>query len=101
MPESQERPQDPAEVQKKFLRALDELAKAVRGNAEATEDKAEQFEQLITHISHPDSGLIRTLDDCSAEFSALTQEIRALRKDLRDAARAGGLRNVFDRLIGG
>jgi hypothetical protein len=100
MAEGQAPPGGREDAQKRFLRALDELAKSVRGNAEATELKAQHFEVLLAHIAHPEDGLIKAIDDNSAEFCALTQEIRGLRKDLRDAARAGGLRGVFDRLLG-
>lgn len=102
MADAQPRPQpDPAEAQRRFLRALDDLAKAVRSNAEASELKAQHFEALLGHIAHPQNGLIKAIDENSDEFVALTEEIRGLRKDLRDAARAGGIRGVFGRLLGG
>jgi len=59
---------------------------------------AEISEKLFVAITHPKDGLIATLDDVTESMDHAAAEWRALREDLRTAARQRGLEYIFDTL---
>lgn len=71
----------------RFVKAFEASAKSGAGLEEAISD-------LAGIIDDEKTGLIFVM-------SVLVDEIRGLRKDLRTAAQAGGLKGIFDILQGG
>lgn len=59
---------------------------------------AEISEKLFVAITHPKDGLIVTLDDVTESMDQAAAEWRALREDLRTAARTRGLEYLFNEL---
>jgi len=89
-PRDQEPPSSKGVAQKKIER----FVKAFEESSESGVALAEALGDLAGIIDDEKTGLITVM-------ATLIDEIRGLRQDLRQAAKAGGLSNIFDMLRGG
>lgn len=91
---SEETPQPPNPGKVAAQKKLERFIKVFDLTAENQAALAEALGDLAGIIDDEKTGLITVM-------AALIDEIRGLRKDLRQAAQAGGLGNLFDMLRGG
>lgn len=91
---SEETPQPPNPGKVAAQKKLERFVKTFELTAENQAGLAEAIGDLAGIIDDEKTGLITVM-------ATLIDEIRGLRKDLRQAAQAGGLSGIFDILRGG
>lgn len=84
-------PEEGKERFKKFLKVFEDVGKSSKESAKLAAD-------LLESIGNDEIGLTAAIADLTEEVHGMTGEMRELRKDLRTAAKAGGLHALFSAL---